>query len=151
MNIGNAPGKKSLGFSINIVPIVDALTILITFMLAAGVYISIAVLDVKVSGASSSAAPSESKDPITVTVRMLADAGLAIEVSGSVTRTEQLAALGGKYNLPQLRSHLKELRDSFPKVRTATLVASQASTYQDVVSVMEATQGTHKEVVLGGY
>ncbi|MGE0616282.1 MAG: ExbD/TolR family protein [Bacteriovoracia bacterium] len=143
-------GSK-LDFEINIVPIVDCLTILVTFILASGLYISIGILNVNVSSAVG-ATSSESEDPVKISVQMSMNHDLSIKLTGSGAQNEiRVGSVNNQWNFDRLKSELKKVQSAWPKVKTATLVSARDVAYQDVVKTMEATRNTHPDVVLGGF
>jgi|GEM_PF-5751282 len=142
--------KKSLEFEINIIPIIDALTILVTFMLAAGVYYSIAMLDVKVSGGASDTVPVQ-KAAITITVDVDETLAVDVKVTGQETREVRLEAVNAKVDSVRINQELDRLKVRFPQIVTTTLIAKKEVHYQHVVNAMEAIRKTHPDVLLGGF
>lgn len=143
-------GKTKLDFDLNIVPIVDCLTILVTFMLAAGVYYSVAMLDVKVSGGATQAVPA-SRSAIDVSVELHEDNSMQLKVSGEENRQAAFPARESHPDGAALAEVLDGLKARWPDVHSATLIAHRESAYQEVVSVMEAVRRSHPDVVLGGF
>jgi biopolymer transport protein TolR len=143
-------GKKSTDFEVNIVPIVDCLTILVTFMLAAGVYYSVAMLDVKVSAGGKSV---EAKAPVAVSVSVKLDQALnvTLDIGGKESRHVPIAAIKGRPDLPTLSRNLASLKEKYPDVNMTTLVAHREVEYQQVISVMESIRASHPDVLLGGF
>jgi biopolymer transport protein TolR len=149
ISTGSSNGRK-LDFDLNIVPIVDCLTILVTFMLAAGVYTSVAMLDVKVSGGPVSAVPA-SRSAVDLSVELREDLSLHLKVSGQESRSAEFPARESRPDGTALAEVLVGLKARFPEVRSVTLVAHRESPYQEVITVMDAVRGSHPDVVLGGF
>jgi biopolymer transport protein ExbD len=150
MTGASTPGKKSTDFEVNIVPIVDCLTILVTFLLAAGVYYSIAMLDVKVSAGGKS---TESKPPAAINVTISLDNGhnVLLNVGGKESQRLNIKGTSGKPDLSTLSRNLASLQQKYPDVKTTTLTAHREVAYQELISVMEAIRTTHPDVLLGGF
>ncbi len=143
-------GDTKLDFELNIVPIIDCFTILVTFMLAAGVYISITALEVGVSG-EKAAITETKKDGIEITVRMLQNKSIRFEVSGEASRKQTFQSVQGSWNYEGLATELKATLDSHQNQKSLTLIAHPEISYQEVIKAMEISKRTHPEMLLGGF
>lgn len=132
-------------FELNIVPIIDCLTILVTFMLASGVFISIGLLDVGVSASGAALAAVDGNPPIDIQVELRADKTFKLKVNGRENREQAIA------NLDQLSTELKAIRKRWDTVKAVTLISYKELAFQDVVKSMETIRKTHSEVMLGGF
>ena len=137
--------RKSGMFELNIVPIIDCLTILVTFMLASGVFISIGLLDVGVSASGAALAAVDGNPPIDIQVELRADKTFKLKVNGRENREQPIA------NLEQLSTELKAIRKRWDTVKAVTLISYKELAFQDVVKSMETIRKTHSEVMLGGF
>ncbi len=137
-------------FDLNIVPIVDCLTILLTFMLASGAFFSLGVLEIGVAGPSSST--EEKKDPtIELSLEMHASKGMTLAVTGKMRKRIPLPAVENQWNFPKLIEELGRFAVEFPEVKGVSLIANQDLEYQEIVKAMEATKRSHPDVLLGGF
>jgi biopolymer transport protein TolR len=137
-------------FDLNIVPIVDCLTILLTFMLASGAFFSLGVLEIGVAGPSSASA--EKKEfPIDLTLELNAGKSMTLAVSGKMRKRIPLAAFEGQWNFSKLTEELTKFAEEYPEVKSVNLLANQDLEYHEIVKAMEATKKSHPDVLLGGF
>ena len=142
---------KRFDFEVNIVPIVDCLTILIIFMLASGVYVSMGMLDVKVSQASSGPVASDKEPSLTLMLTMGQDRSLVLEASGKSFKKVIIRPHAEGWNFAELRAELGMFRKLHPDLATVSIEPEGEIAYQDVVRAMEVSRETHPDVVLGGF
>ena len=140
-----------LDFEINIVPIIDCLTILMTFILASGAFISLGVLEMGIAGPNSAETEAKKLPEIDLNLRMIGSRDMSLTVSGKIRKTFRIERLEGRWNFEMLSKHLNELMSAYPDVKAVTLLADQEIDYQDIVLAMEATKRSHPEVLLGGF
>lgn len=140
-----------LEFDLNIIPIIDCFTILITFMLASGVYISIAVLDVGVSAGGKETTEKKEDTGINLSVRLAQSNGLQVLVTGRVQQSVSIPSVSGTWDFRTLGQRLQAFKAKHPDVKLATVVAGPEIAYQDVVRAMDTTKKTHPDILLGGF
>lgn len=143
-------GRKT-EFDLNIVPIVDCLTILLTFMLASGAFISIGVLELGIASSSSAATTAGQKDgePVHFRVEVYPDRSVVLQVSGQQRDYQKIEALDQKVSLTRLNSLLEGWKKRYNQVNSAMLLSHPEVDYKDVVQVLETIKRTHNEVALG--
>lgn len=142
--IKRSKGSGKTDFEINIVPIVDCLTILVTFMLAAGAYYSLAMLDIKVSGSAASV-EDPAHPPVDLTVELKPNQNLILKISGEVSRRVEVRTA------EDLVRELGGIHEKWPEVNAVTLIANKEVPYQNVVAVLESIRRSHPDVILGGF
>lgn len=142
--------RRQLDFELNIIPIIDCLTILVTFMLAAGIYYSIAMLDVKVAGGQSMTLDQRPTD-IQIAVDVKPSLEMVLKVSGKETKTLSFAPTDGRPDTEDLGKELAALKAKYAPVDTVTLNANKEVAYQSVVLVLEMVRRSHADVLLGGF
>ena len=142
---------RRFDFEVNIVPIVDCLTILIIFMLASGVYVSLGMLDVKVSEMKTGPVASDKESPVTLVLTMAPDRSMVLEASGKSFKKVIIRARAENWNFPELKSELAMFRRLHPSLETVSVEPEGEVAYQDVVQAMEVSRQTHPDVLLGGF
>jgi biopolymer transport protein ExbD len=150
VNIGTPSGEGSQDFDLNLASIIDCFTVLITFMLASASFLSIGILDAGVAAAGAAAAPG-TPPPVTVTVELAKDNGLAVKVAGKATSTSRHPAREGKWDHEGMTRSLADVKARFPGVTAVTVSADSAVEYRHVVTTMEAARKTLPVVLLGGF
>ena len=118
---------------INLVSMIDMMTILVFFLLVHGGFIRLAVLQLNLPSASTAEMPEPPKFELEITVREA-----AIEIgdrsTGVLSRVEK-SDLG--YDYAQLTAQLSRLKQQFPDKDEATLLVEPQISYEVVVAVMD--------------
>ncbi|MCM0606400.1 MAG: biopolymer transporter ExbD [Xanthomonadaceae bacterium] len=144
------PGSASQDFDLNLAPIIDCFTVLVTFLLASSAFLSIGIMDAGVSASS----PSQSQTappPIQIKIEIKSGMKLALSTTGKATRSNTFTAKEGKYDFEAIKKELTGLKGSFPTVDAVTLSADDGIEYRDVIDAMEVIRKTQPVVMLGGF
>ena len=133
---------------LNLTPLMDVMSNILFFLLAAFGASAVAIFSVTVPvDASSEAAPSgPPEDRVTVTLRADA-AGITLGCSDPVKLPEDLASCnvrlpkaGNKYDLPALTGALKAIKQKFSGASTIVVVPDDNIKYETVVSLLDAAR-----------
>src|SRR5512145_3159692 len=143
---GGKKKKKSLDAVINVVPAIDLLSCLITFLLYAAVWTQISRLQVQQlgTGAPDPATLEQQQKALIVTLAMgergfnlSTSAGTSFDVP-TLGRTPE----GGiQFDMKGLGDRLKQLKNDYPDQSAITLQAEDTVAYGDLVSVIDACLG----------
>lgn len=159
---GSKGGKKPLDTAINLVPFIDLMAVIITFLIMTAVWSQISRLQVSQSGGPSDSPPTETKTlPLNLIVSekgfTLSSGGTAIEipkVSGNFiychpTGTDKLEDNKCDENA-SLIGALKKVKAEVPDQRNITVQAEDGVKYKDLVKVIDACnlQDTSSQPVL---
>jgi len=144
---------QSTEFELNLAPIIDCLTVLITFLLASASFLSIGLLDAGVAAGGDSA---KGEPPaVQIRVELNKDQSYRIEVSGKMNQKITIPAKDSKWDRTRLESELGTLKKRWPEVSAATVAAASNAEdsieYKDVVQTMDTARKTHPAVLLGGF
>lgn len=137
-----------LDFELNIVPIIDCFVILITFMLAAGVYVSIGILEVGVSEKDGIPVAQE-KPALEIKVEIKQNNTLALTISGKAKQSLSISPKNKKWDFQKLGVELSQVKSKWSDIGTVTLYSHWEVPYQNVIEGMETIKRTHPEVLLG--
>ncbi len=153
---GDGGGRRGGGgqeFDLNLAPIIDCFTVLITFMLVSASFLSIGILDAGVAAPSSSAPANPNDKPPALLVQVNLDQNQAMElkVSGKLTRSLKLGSVEGKPDYGTLNRELASLKTKYPDTETLVLTAHDDVEYRSVVEAMEKIRKTVPGVLLGGF
>lgn len=143
---GGHPGSQD--FELNLAPIIDCFTVLVTFLLASSTFISIGLLDAGISAGAASATDSE-PPPIQITLSMQKNKSIVVRTEGKMKQTVSVQPVDGKFGLKQLGEHLTGLRKQFPTVTGLTVNPDDANLYNEVIEVMDEARKTQPAVLLG--
>lgn len=150
MNTGSA-GEGSQDFDLNLAPIIDCFTVLITFMLVSASFISIGLLDAGIAAAGATAAQNDTPPPINIAIELTGNHELVVKVSGKATSNTPIHAKADAYDLEAMSANLAALKQRWPGVNAVTLSADNAIEYRDVIKTMEVARKSLPVVVLGGF
>ena len=123
---------KREGSEINLVSMIDMMTILVFFLLVHGGFIRLAVLQLNLPSAQSQA-QEEPQFALEITVR---ESGIEIgdRASGVLNRIENTDA---GYDFAALTEQLTRIKEQFPANEEATVLVEPYVTYDVVVAVMD--------------
>jgi biopolymer transport protein ExbD len=152
MNVGSesAGGSRSQEFDINLAPIIDCFTVLITFMLVSASFLSIGIFD---AGAGAAGQASASQTPVEemVQVDLQSQFGIEIKLTGTTTDTIHLASKNGKLDYEGLSKELSSIKQRWPKTESLILSASNDIEYLHIIQSMEKIRKIIPGVLLGGF
>lgn len=149
---GAGKGRTKTGpqdFDLNIAPIIDCFTVLITFMLASASFLSIGVLDAG-AGSAGPQAP-ESQPQVAVQVELQPQFGILVKLTGKSTANIQLPPKDGKLDFEGLMGQLARIKSEWTKTDSVTLSASNDLQYRYLIETMEHIHKVMPGVVLGGF
>ena len=118
---------------INLVSMIDMMTILVFFLLVHGGFVRLAVLELNLPTAQSEATAETPEFQLEVTVR---ETGIEVgdRATGLLNRIDKT---GDDYHLEQLSEYLSQVKDQFPQKTDATLLLEPDISYELVVAVMD--------------
>ena len=150
-SVGSESGQD---VELNLAPIIDCFTVLITYLLVTASFLSLTALDVGVSatGKGTPPPPDGSPPPMVMSMVALANGDVTINVRGGVTGKEYpytVRALGpGQRDEDQLLSKLTELKQQWPEITEVSVSADPAVLYKDVVKVIKKVQEAMPKVLI---
>jgi biopolymer transport protein TolR len=152
MNVGDSGGGhngRSQDFDINLAPIIDCFTVLITFMLVSASFLAVGILDTNL--AVSGPAPADAKPP---SIRMDVELGLGKEIqfriSGKAKIEKRIPAKAGEWDLAALGAEIQSIKKQWPDTNSLILTAHDDMEYVHIVKVMEAMRAHVPSILLGG-
>lgn len=134
---------RPLEFDLNLAPIIDCFTVLITFMLASASFISISIFDAGFTPAEAVGDPSP--PPITVSLDLKKNGTLQVVTKGKLDSTNTFA------NAEQAAEALRQLKEKYPGVESMTITADSEVEYESIVQAMEKARPFMPGMVLGGF
>lgn len=132
-----------LDFELNLAPIIDCLTVLITFMLASASFLSISIFDAGFTPAEAQGDPTP--PPITVSLDLKKNGSLQVVIKGQLNQRNTFA------NPDEASEALRQLKEKYPGLESVTITADQEVEYEAVVRAMEKARVNNLSMVLGGF
>lgn len=149
---GGLFGKESAVYDVylNLTPLMDVMSNLLFFLLAAFGASVIAVLQTTVPVRSEDESTVDTAmDKVTVTLQVNG-AGFTVGCESGTIPEEQLTPYGaqiakraGAYDNPALNAHLKRIKDRFPASKIMVMVPDDNINYQTIINIMDASRDWH--------
>jgi biopolymer transport protein ExbD len=118
---------------INLVSMIDMMTILVFFLLVHGGFIRLAILQLNLPSAQSQANPEPPAFELEITVREA-----AIEIGDRATGIlNRVVKTDSGYDYVQLTEYLRRIKEQFPAKEEATVLVEPYISYEVVVAVMD--------------
>ena len=132
--------KRHSEARINLVSMIDMMTILVFFLLVHGGFVRLAVLELNLPTAQSEATAEEPEFQLEVTVR---ENGIEVgdRATGLLNRIDKT---GDDYHLDQLSAYLVQVKGQFPQKTDATLLLEPDTSYELVVALMDRLRETER-------
>ncbi len=134
--------NKELNFEINILPILDILSVLICFLLLTAVWIQISTIDTKQAIGDNSL--SNGKNPPSLWVTLESDGAIQLSLrdlpkttQAKVRLESRLAKTGKGIDWTALESKLSDLKKNIPELKTGIVHPGAQSAYGDVIKIMD--------------
>jgi biopolymer transport protein ExbD len=143
-------GGRGGDFDLNLAPIIDCFTVLITFLLASASFLAIGILSTN-PAIPSPATPGGTPPSINLEVELGPASEITMKVSGKETREKKFPAVKGSWDLGGLQSEVTEVRKKWPDTQSLVLSAGNEIEYEHLVRVMEALKTKIPAVFLGGF
>lgn len=131
---------KHLDFEINLIPCIDLLSVCICFLLLTAVWLSIGSMNVKQAIGGQSAAETEKKPTLWVTMAANGELNFKVQDSNHVPArlaNLKLSGVNGQANTTELQKALDELVSLEPNLRTALIKPQANSPYEDIIGLMD--------------
>ena len=142
--MSNFGSSGSQEVDLNITPIIDCFTVLITFMLASASFLSIGFLEAATPGNNADPAATEPDTEAYIKIQPNHLATLKMNYSLSFD-------LGNKEGLEKFDAEFKKLNDSNAKVNQVLLTAEDDVEYASIAEVMDHLNQTKFPVVVGEF
>lgn len=142
-------------FDLNLAPIIDCFTVLITYLLVTASFISLTAMDVGVSatGKAPPATPSLLPPPMIMTMELTLSQKLVIKINGGKEPKEITVAIepkNGSWNFDGLGGRLIQIQKKWPSITDVSVSAEPTVQYKEVVKVINEIQKNMPKVFISG-
>lgn len=129
-------GKKSVDFQVNLIPCIDLLSVLISFLLITAVWTQVAKIDVtqKPNMPSDDPTPPPEEEQLNLAV-LIKGSGYQVTKKGAVVKEIQMK--GESYDSEALSAALKAVAAENPDNHDITVTAEDKVPYQELITVMD--------------
>ncbi|KYG60496.1 adventurous gliding motility protein V [Bdellovibrio bacteriovorus] len=136
--MGGSGDDKDLNFELNILPILDILSVLICFLLLTAVWIQIGTIDTRQAIGDNSVAGAKNPPSLWITVNTQGAVQLSLrDLPNAKTHEEQIQASGRSVNWAVLEQKLQALRAKWPDLKTGVVRPEAQASYGDVIRIMD--------------
>lgn len=143
----SAGGDSNQDFDLNLAPIIDCFTVLITYLLVSASFISLTILDVGVAASGvGTPPPSNAVPPPTLTINLTTDNRIDLKLTGGPKKL----SISQSLEVTGLTKKCTELLRSYPDIKDVTLFAQPTVSYRNVVRVIEEVKKVIPKVYLTG-
>lgn len=130
--------QKDLNFEVNILPILDILSVMICFLLLTAVWIQIGTLDTKQAIGDNSA--SGAKNPPSLWLTLESDGGVHLslrDLPQEKNMESRISKSTKGVNWEALESKIRNLRSQWPELKTSVVRPEANTSYGDVIRMMD--------------
>jgi biopolymer transport protein ExbD len=145
-NAGGDDGEE--GFDLNLAPIIDCFTVLITYLLVSASFVSLSMLEVAPPQLPSSVplrTPNEPKKPVSLTLLLTEQEAIEIVLTGDVSRQWRM----GLTEMGRIEESLQLARQIAPSLQDVTVKAQKLVSYGKIATVIERVKPIFPTVFLG--
>src|SRR6516165_3530072 len=137
--VGSESGQD---VDLNLAPIIDCFTVLITYLLVTASFLSLTALDVGVSATGTGAPPPENSGPppMVMSLEALANGDIKINVRGGVSGREYpylIRNQNGQRDEAGLLARLADVKKRWPEITEISVSAEPTVIYKDLVKLIE--------------
>ncbi len=148
-------GASNQDVDLNLAPIIDCFTVLITYLLVTASFLTLSSVDVSVSATGTGAPPPESTGPppMTMAIELKAGGNLEIQIRGGAENKKlsyNVPGETGGWNMALLTSRLQEIQGKWPAITEVSVTAEPAIIYKDIVSILHEIQNVMPKVYISG-
>ena len=151
-SVGEGSGQD---VDLNLAPIIDCFTVLITYLLVTASFLTLSSVDVSVSATGTGTPPpvTGGPPPMSMSIELKAAGEMEIQIRGGA-KNEKLSypvpGQTGKWNMPLLTSRLQQIQKKWPAITEVSVTAEPAIIYKDIVSVLHEIQVVMPKVYISG-
>ena len=141
---------QDLDFDINLAPIIDCFTVLITFLLASASFLAIGVFEsnVAIPGPANGATK---PPPVRVDIELGLRREIIFKVSGAAKIEKTIPSTKGGWDVTQLMTEIAEIQKKWPETTSTVLTAADDVEYVHIVRLMESIRVKVPNILLEGY
>lgn len=142
----SAGGGDKQNFDLNLAPIIDCFTVLITYLLVSASFISFTVLDVGLASQSEGGSNSNKIPPVNINLSILNENSFEIKLTGG---PQNLNLTLPQQNKNTLLKKISEIKKQYPTEELNISALSQVS-YRSLVTTIEELKRIFKTVYISG-
>lgn len=130
--------KKELNFEVNIMPVLDILSVMICFLLFTAVWTNIQTMDVKQAVGDNSSSGSE--NPPSVWAIMAEDGHVEFslrDIKSTSQRELTVSSVNNQIDWNQVRTTLQNIKGAVPELKVALVMPKSRTDYGSVIKMLD--------------
>lgn len=151
-------GGDSQEVELNLAPIIDCFTVLITYLLVTASFLTLAAVDVSISANNESIAappPTDDKRPLVMTLDLDSTNVIILKVSGGDLKADYEVKLppkssDGTWDGESLEKMLTKITGRWANLSEVSVSAAPSVKYKELVNIINVTQKTLPKVFISG-
>jgi len=137
--------QEEESFGINVIPMIDLVTILNAFLLVSAAFFAFGQIQVEIPFLSTKLPDTEQLKKNQVALNVIMDEGLIkIELRHSINTKKHeninIKKSGGIYDWESFHYSLVDIKQRYPQVRTMTLFPDEEVAYKDMIELLDAAR-----------
>lgn len=154
--VDNSSGGNNQDVELNLAPIIDCFTVLITYLLVTASFLTLTAMDVSISANSDSKdtpPPLDDKRPLVMTLDVETSNDILLKVSGGDLKKDyelKVIAKEGNWDTEGLEKNLTQIKDRWSELSEISVSAAPTIRYKELVSVINTAQKTLPKVYISG-
>jgi biopolymer transport protein ExbD len=131
-------GRRSLDAPVNLIPYIDLMTTIITFLMMTAVWIQVSALDVQADSLSTEVPVETTVQPKPISI-VMDENGFVVSEDGD--NPQPFAKIDGNYDLKSLSSKLEQLKAQSKTLAEVQIFSADAVKYDNIVKVIDVVAG----------
>ncbi len=149
LKIGTKNKEMDQDVNINITPLVDCFSGLMTYLLVAASFISLLVIEASIAGEGLSEANSNIK--VSLEMRLKPNKNLSFILTGEENKQLDVpSTLSGEWNMESVMFALEKFKSNYPTIDSVIVSAENEVLYKDIVKIVDASKDFLPVVFIGG-
>lgn len=148
---GNGKGQD---FDLNLAPIIDCFTVLITYLLVTASFLTLTALDVGVSATGEAkASPNDDPLPMFMTMEMKEGHEYSIKIAGGKLTQDvvvDVKATNEGWNYTEMLGRLQQIQKKWPVLTDVSLSAEPTVQYKEIVNTINEIKKVIPKVFISG-
>ena len=149
MNVGESSSQE---VDLNLAPIIDCFTVLITYLLVTASFLTLAAVDVGVSATGTASAVDAGTPPMSMMLALKAGGDVSIAIQGGALSHEidiNVKALqNSTQDVSELENRLHQLQAKWPQITDVSVTADPTILYKNIVEVIHKVQAIMPKVYI---
>jgi biopolymer transport protein ExbD len=153
---GPVDGGSNQDVDLNLAPIIDCFTVLITYLLVTASFLTLSSVDVGVAATGTGTPPpveSNAPPPMVLTMELKAGGEIGLLIRGGTLKKEiaiTVPAGTARWDMATLKKRLEQIQTKWPELTEVSVSAEPTVIYKDIVLVLHEIQDVMPKVYISG-